>query len=111
MSEIFVARIFLETAPKPYLGVTFRYKVCLILVNDAGGRGLLSYWGRRRREGRPPPQKPSVSAVAPVYSTWTLNMSHRSVTKESHWFTTILSGPELLKPECTWNTTGGPIKM
>ena len=52
-----------------------------------------------------------VSAEVPVYSPWTLNMSHRSVKKESHWFTTILSGPELLKLECTWNTTGGPIKM
>lgn len=61
VSEIFVARIFLEIAHKPYLGITFRYKVCLILVSDTGERGLLNYWGRRRREGMSPPQIPSVS--------------------------------------------------
>lgn len=61
MSKIFVARIFLVIAHKPYLGITFRYKVCLILVSDTGERGLLSYWGRRRRGGMSLPQIPSVS--------------------------------------------------
>ena len=85
MSEIFVAQIFFETAPKPYLGVAFRYKVCLILVNDAGGRGLLSYWGRRRREGTPPPQKPSVSLQRCLFIlhgpwTWVIGVLKRKVT-------------------------------
>ena len=93
VSEIFVARIFLEIAHKPYLGITFRDKVCLILVSDTGERGLLSYWGRRRREGMLPPQIPSVSLQWLLFIlhgpwTWVIVVLKKKVTDLLQFFLT-----------------------
>lgn len=65
-----------------YLQALFRYKVCLILVTDILGGLLVTGEGGGEKECHLLRYEVWLYAVAPVYSTWTLNVSYGSVKKE-----------------------------